>query len=235
MKAVILAGGFGTRLKSVIADIPKPMAPVNGHPFLEILVKRLVRRGITDIVLSVGYKQEVVSDYFGNGSSIGATINYSPEDFPLGTGGAIHKVMVQYPDDLYLVMNGDSFFDNNIPELLAYHHAKQANITLALTEVTDKGRYGSVDLSPDGVICGFAEKGGSGLGLINAGVYVLEHRCKDYFLEKVCSFENDILPEMIGKGLFGIHQQGAFIDIGIPEDYHAFCQLRPHIKEQANE
>lgn len=231
MKAVILAGGFGTRLKSVIADIPKPMAPVNGRPFLEILVKRLVCRGITDIVLSVGYKQEVVSDYFGNGSSLGAIINYSSEDTPLGTGGAIRKVMEQYDDDLYVVMNGDSFFDNDIPELLACHHSKQASITLALAEVADKSRYGSVDLSPDGAVCGFAEKGGSGFGLINAGTYVVGRRSKDFLPEGVCSFENDILPGMIGKGLFGIHQKGAFIDIGIPEDYHSFCQLRPYLKD----
>jgi len=224
MKGVILAGGFGTRLKSVIADIPKPMAPVNGRPFMELLVKRLVCMGIADIVLSVGYKQEVIQDYFGNGSFIGATITYSSEEAPLGTGGAIHKVMEEYPDDLYLVMNGDSYFDNNIPELLAYHHEKQANITLALAEVVDKSRYGSVELCPDGAVCGFAEKGGSGLGLINAGMYVVERRCKDFFSEKVCSFENDILPKMIVKGLFGIYQQGAFVDIGIPEDYHAFCQ-----------
>lgn len=223
MKAIILAGGFGTRLKSVISEVPKPMAPVNGQPFLAILVKRLIRSNINDIVLSVGYNQEVIRDFFGDGSLLGVTIKYSAEESPLGTGGAIKAAMEQFPADRYLIMNGDSYFDNNVLELLAYHQTKQAAITLALAEVADKSRYGSVEINKDGTISSFSEKGADGSGTINAGVYVLERSVIKSFPDAVCSFESDVLPIMIGKKLYGFCQQGFFIDIGVPEDYRAFC------------
>jgi D-glycero-alpha-D-manno-heptose 1-phosphate guanylyltransferase len=229
VKAIILAGGFGKRLKSVIRDIPKPMAPVNGRPFLEILVKRLMRFNITDIVLSVGYKQEVIREYFGDGSSMNASFNYSAEDIPLGTGGAVKAAMERFPSKHYVVMNGDSFFDNDIPKLITCHEINQANITMALATVDDTSRYGSVEINPDGEIARFSEKGKSGPGIINAGVYVVEQHVKDFFSENVCSFENDVLMNMIGNGLFGLCQPGLFIDIGVPDDYErasAFFEQR---------
>lgn len=223
MKAIILAGGFGTRLKSVIVDVPKPMAPINDQPFLEILIKRLIRFKITDIILSVGYKQEIIRDYFGDGASMGASITYSAEASPLGTGGAIKAAMEAFPAERYLVMNGDSLFENDIPELLEYHRAKRAAITLALAKVADKGRYGSVETNSDGMISRFTEKGADGSGTINAGVYVLEQQVLRFFPSDVCSFESDVMQNLIGKGLFGVCQQGFFIDIGVPEDYRSFC------------
>jgi D-glycero-alpha-D-manno-heptose 1-phosphate guanylyltransferase len=223
MKAIILAGGFGTRLKKVVTDVPKPMAPVNGRPFLEILIKRLIHFDISDIVLSVGYKQEVIRNYFADGTSIGASIAYSAEGLPLGTGGAIKAAMMAFPADRYLVMNGDSFFDHDVEELLTYHQTKKAIITLALAEVADKSRYGSVEINATGVISRFAEKGAGGPGTINAGVYVIEREIMTLFPGDVCSFENDVLQKIIGKRLFGLRQQGFFIDIGVPEDYRAFC------------
>lgn len=223
MKAIILAGGFGTRLKSVIAEVPKPMAPVNGQPFLELLIKRLIHFNITDIVLSVGYKQEIIRDYFGDGASIGASISYSAEESPLGTGGAIKAAMEAFPAERYLVMNGDSLFENDVQELLEYHLSRKAVITLALAKVADKSRYGSVETNPAGMISRFTEKGAGGTGTINAGVYVLEQQVLSYFPGDVCSFESDVMQNLIGKGLFGVCQQGYFIDIGVPEDYRAFC------------
>ncbi len=199
------------------------MAPVNDQPFLKILINRLIRFNITDIVLSVGYKQEIIRDYFGDGASIGTSITYSAEDSPLGTGGAIKAAMEAFPAERYLVMNGDSLFENDIPELLEYHSAKRAVITLALAKVADKSRYGSVETDSNGMISRFTEKGADGLGTINAGVYVLEQQALRYFPGDVCSFESDVMQNLIGKGLFGVCQQGFFIDIGVPESYRAFC------------
>jgi NDP-sugar pyrophosphorylase family protein len=224
MRAIILAGGFGTRLKSVIPDIPKPMAPVNGRPFLEMLIRKLRCQDITDIILSVGYKKEVIHEHFGDGSSMGVSINYSSEDSPLGTGGAINAAMNRFPADRFLVMNGDSFFDNDLSELLTYHLCKQARITLALAQVSDISRYGTVETNLNGSISCFIEKSGSGPGIINGGVYIMEERVKVSFPGEVFSFENDMLRKSIGKGLFGLRQQGFFIDIGVPDDYEYCCK-----------
>lgn len=207
------------------------MAPVNGRPFMEILIKRLIQFNISDIILSVGFKQEIIRDYFGDGASMGGSITYSAEESPLGTGGAIKSAMERFPSDRYLVMNGDSLFENDVQELLEYHRTKKAVITLALAEVTNKSRYGSVETSSDGVITRFTERGADGPGTINAGVYVLEQQVLSYFSRDICSFENDIFPEMVGKGLFGHQQNGFFIDIGIPEDYKSFCQSRLRNKD----
>jgi len=223
LKVIILAGGLGTRLKSVIAEVPKSMAPVNGRPFLETLIKRLIQFNITDIVLSVGYMQEVIRDYFGDGSSMGVSISYSVENSPLGTDGAIKAAMEAFPAERYLVINGDSLFENDVQELLEYHRAKRAVITLSLVKVADKSRYGSVETNSDGMISCFTEKGADGPGAVNAGVYVLEQQVLSFFPGDVCSFENNMLQNLIGKGLFGLCQQKYFIDIGVPEDYRAFC------------
>ncbi|SJZ34581.1 D-glycero-alpha-D-manno-heptose 1-phosphate guanylyltransferase [Trichlorobacter thiogenes] len=226
MKAIILAGGLGTRLQGVVKDLPKPMAPINGRPFLEILVNKLKQSSITDIVLAVGYRRECIQDYFGNGANWGVTINYSIEATQLGTGGAIKLAMERFYAERYLIMNGDSFFENDLPELVLYHQAKKALITMALAEVSDTDRYGAVKLDADGMITHFTEKGVTGRGAVNAGVYVLERETMNFFSKDACSFETDVLQGMVGLRLFGLKQHGFFTDIGIPEDYHVFCQYR---------
>ncbi len=223
MKAIILAGGFGTRLKSVIPDAPKPMAPVNGRPFLEILIRKLLSYSVTDIVISVFYRHGMISAYFGDGASMGASIAYSVDASPLGTGGAIKAAMKRFPAARYLVMNGDSYFEHSVPELIEFHQRKNAVLTMALAEVADRSRFGSVELHTDGAISCFIEKGADGRGTINAGVYVLERKVMDFIPGDICSFERDVARNLIGKGLFGLHQRGSFIDIGVPEDYRVFC------------
>jgi len=222
MKAIILAGGFGTRLKSVIADIPKPMAPVQGKPFLEYLICQLKNRGYRDIVLSVGYLKDKIISYFGDGKPWGVSIEYSKEDLPLGTGGAIRKAMSKYEDKTYLVLNGDSFYNIDFKSLCNFHRVKSARASMAIASVKDSSRYGSVSMNGLGEVICFGEKQNKAKGSINAGIYILNRSVLASIPSGTISFEKEILPELIHKGLFGSIQQGFFIDIGVPEDYKKF-------------
>lgn len=224
MQAVILAGGMGTRLKSVVSDLPKPMAPVNGKPFLEYLLQQLISSNIRDVILSVGYKWEVIRDCFGNGEDRGLNIQYAIENEPLGTGGAIREASRLVNDDTFLVMNGDSFFDIDICSLFQYHRAVQANVTLALVAMENISRYGCVELDSNSEIINFHEKRGNGQGLINAGIYVLDSDFAHQIPPGNISFEKDLLPRRTGGKIFGAVREGYFIDIGIPEDYRSFCE-----------
>ncbi len=224
MQAVILAGGMGTRLKSVVSDMPKPMAPVNGKPFLEYLMRQLIRSNIRDVILSVGYKWEVIRDYFGNGADRGLNIQYAIEIEPLGTGGAIREASRLVTEDSFLVMNGDSFFDIDICSLIQYHRAMQANVTLALVAMENISRYGNVELDSNSEIINFHEKKRVGQGLINAGIYVLDSDFAHQIPHGSISLEKDVLPRRIGEKIFGAAHKGYFIDIGIPEDYRSFCE-----------
>jgi D-glycero-alpha-D-manno-heptose 1-phosphate guanylyltransferase len=219
MKAIILAGGKGTRLQSVISDIPKPMAPVGGKPFLEYLLLQLKSWRIYDVILSVCYKKESIMTYFSNGSRWGMNISYVQEQVPLGTGGAIRVAMQTCDDQNILVTNGDSFFNVDMSDLIAFHGKKNARVTLALLAMADTGRYGRVILNENAEISEFREKQGNSEGLINAGVYVINRNVLSYMPEGPCSFETEILPRLTGNGLYGQVQNGFFIDIGIPEDY----------------
>jgi mannose-1-phosphate guanylyltransferase len=136
MKALILAGGFGTRLGGVLRDVPKPMAPVLGKPFLEHQIRRLKEFGITEFVLAVHHMSDKIKSYFGNGLRLGVDITYSEEDSPLGTAGAIKKAQ-RYIDDTFLVLNGDSYFDVDINKLLDFHKSKSSKFTIALTNIKD--------------------------------------------------------------------------------------------------
>jgi D-glycero-alpha-D-manno-heptose 1-phosphate guanylyltransferase len=228
MKAIILAGGKGTRLQSVVNDLPKPMAPVGGKPFLEYLIRQLLSCRISEIILSVGYKKESIMSYFSNGADYGATISYVQEKVPLGTGGAIKKAFSSVIDTDILVMNGDSFFDADIPALISYHYQKNAAVTMALLSMKDTGRYGRVEMSSDGKIISFREKENSVSGLINTGIYMLNRTILPSIPDGVVSFETCVLTQLVGNGLFGSKQDGFFIDIGIPSDYH-YADANPHL------
>lgn len=222
MKAIILAGGFGTRLKSVIADIPKPMAPVKGKPFLEYLIYQLKTWGYKDIVLSVGYLKDKIISYFGDGKSLDVSIEYSKEEFPLGTGGAIREAMSRYEDKTYLVLNGDTFYNIDFESLCNFHRVKSAQASMAIASVKDASRYGSVVMNELGEVIRFAEKQNKAKGNINAGIYILNRSVLANIPPGTISFEKEILPELVHQGLFGSMQQGFFIDIGVPEDYKKF-------------
>ena len=223
--AIVLAGGLGTRLRPVISDLPKPMAPVNGFPFLHYLFLYLQRQGVTDVVLSVGYKADVIKDFFGEKYSR-VNITYSLEDEPLGTGGGIAQAMSMIDSDAF-VLNGDTFFDIDLSELHYFHQEKNADVSFALKRMHDFDRYGTVEIGNCDRVLQFHEKHYCHHGLINGGAYVLG---KDIFkkAEKIegtplphkFSFEKDILE----KHLLPLHYHARefdnyFIDIGIPEDY----------------
>jgi len=221
MKAIVLAGGLGSRLQDVVKDLPKPMAPVGGKPFLEYLLLQLKRSGTTDVILSVGYKKDVIKSYFTDGSSIGMRINYSEENEPLGTGGALKQALSKNDDPRFIVMNGDSFFNLSFVDLVRYHTSKPAMITMGLAIVKDRSRYGGVDLNDDdGSIRSFQKDGLATAGLINSGVYIVNRNILKYIPDGQVSFEGHVLPLLKNDHLlYGEAFDAFFLDIGIPKDY----------------
>ena len=219
MQAIVLAGGFGTRLRSVVPDLPKPLAPVAGRPFLAILLEDLARHGFSSVVLSVGYRHELIEAEFGDRFA-GLPLRYAVEDKPLGTGGAVRLALRQCTADEVFVLNGDSHVELDYAAMREAHHAASARITVCIAGVADAARYGSVRLH-DGFLIGFSEKGAGGAGQINAGVYLLARNLLEGAeLPEVFSFERDILAariEQLHPLAFRAHAE--FIDIGVPEDY----------------
>lgn len=221
-QAVILAGGFGTRLQSVVSNIPKPLAPVNGRPFLDYLMRYLRHYGIKNIVLSVGYLGEKIKEAYGNNFE-GIALNYAPEKEPLGTGGGIRLSLAQCHSGTVLVLNGDSFFDINLENFISAHANSSSSASLALRQVENSARYGTISVEPDAVIISFTEKNGQNSpGLINTGVYLLN---RDHFMEHTpagtnFSVEKDFFePQAAKRAIYGFEYNGYFIDIGIPDDY----------------
>jgi NDP-sugar pyrophosphorylase family protein len=221
MKAIILAGGLGSRLQDVVKELPKPMAPVGGKPFLEYLLLQLKRWDTTDIILSVGYKKDMIKSYFGDGGSFGMQINYSEENEPLGTGGALKQALSQNDGHRFIVMNGDSFFNLSLVDLVQYHTSKQALMTMGLAIVKDRSRYGGIELNDDdGSIRSFQKDGPATAGLINSGVYVVNRDIVRFIPDGPVSFEGHVLPALKdGHLLYGKTYDAFFWDIGIPADY----------------
>ena len=197
MEAIILAGGFGTRLKGVISNIPKPMAPVNDRPFLSYVFDNLINEGINRFVLSVGYKYEVIEKFYGD-SYKSCEIIYSVESNPLGTGGAIKKAIKYINDQYFFIVNGDTFFKTDLKKGIKKIFSKTFDIIIFLKKMKDFDRYGSVELDRHNKIISFQEKKNIQLGLINSGVYLSSKR----ILEKlpnvdVFSFEKDFLEKRV--------------------------------------
>lgn len=218
-QAIILAGGLGTRLRSVVSELPKCMAPVNGKPFLHYVIKHLQNQGVTKFIFSVGYKYEAIVEYLE--TLPGLQYQLAIEEEPLGTGGAIRLACTKATEANVLALNGDTMFSINVNELLSFHLAKGADCTLSLKPMQDFDRYGVVELDTDSRVQSFREKQFYKEGLINGGVYAIN--AKNFlttpFPEKF-SFEKDYLEKDIqSKQMFGVIQNKYFIDIGIPEDY----------------
>lgn len=221
-EAVILAGGFGTRLQTLVNDVPKPMATVNHQPFLNYIFAYLKHYGIKHVVLSTGYLAHKITEYYQNEFN-GIKISYTKEEQPLGTGGGIRLALDKCHTKHVLVLNGDSFFDVNLNQYFNQHTSFKSDCTLALRGVENASRYGTIKLGDMGVIKAFREKNGEEKpGLINGGVYILN---RDIFLSKTLeshafSVEKDFFETRINElNIFGFEHQGYFIDIGIPEDY----------------
>ena len=212
---IILAGGFGTRLSTVVKDVPKPMAPINGKPFLHYIFKELQHQTIKDVVLSVGHLKEVIQDFFQD-NYLGISIQYAIENEPLGTGGGIKHAFSFVKEDAF-VLNGDTYFDIELSKL----KKTDADISIALKPMFNFDRYGTVELNDEHRIISFNEKKYCEQGLINAGVYYLKKSLFDKIeTENKFSFEKDILEKHSNDLIIhGSIFDNYFIDIGIPEDY----------------
>lgn len=223
MDAIILAGGLGTRLRSVISDIPKCMAPVAGKPFLSYLLDYLSKYKVERVILSVGHLREAIFSWVETNAAVYPfNIEYAVEEEPLGTGGGIRLAMQKVKSTQAAILNGDTFFDVDLDALLAKHNKAHRPISLALKSMRDFDRYGSVVLyEPNDEIIAFKEKTFCENGLINGGVYVIDKRA-DVFdsLPPKFSFETEVLqPQCLKHNLSGFVYDGYFIDIGIPSDY----------------
>ncbi len=217
MQAIILCGGLGTRLKSIIKDIPKPMVPINDKPFLEFIFEYLKKQGIKEVILAVSYKYEVIQEYFKD-EFLGIKIKYSIEKEPLGTGGAIKEALKFIKNEAY-VLNGDTIFDIDLKKLIL----NNSKICLALKQMNDFDRYGTVELDSKNYIKLFKEKEFKKQGLINGGIYFLNKDIfNDFTLQEKFSFE-EFLQENYEKLKAKAHIfDNYFIDIGVPGDYGRF-------------
>ncbi len=229
MEAIILAGGFGTRLQSVVSDVPKPMAEVAGKPFLEHLLLYLSHQNINRAILAVGYKYEIIQQYFG-AAYADIELEYVIEDEPLGTGGAIAKACSALTGELVYVVNGDTFFNADFLRLLQRHQQSQSSLTLALKPMEKFDRYGRVELDEHMRITGFQEKQYCLQGYINGGIYLMNKNLFDgYDLPERFSFETFMENNLAQLNLFAEIFDDYFIDIGIPEDYRkAQSELAEH-------
>ena len=229
MEAIILAGGLGTRLRDLVPDLPKPMAPINGRPFLAYVLDALDAAGFASAILAIGYRSDSIQDHFGQVYR-GLRLRYSVEHEPLGTGGAIRLALEQAVVPNVFVVNGDTFLQVDYRALLKAHLDAGASLSLAVHALPDVARYGALELA-DGRVCGFLEKGRVGPGVINAGTYLLSPNLFErYALPRVCSFETDLLmPHVAEIAPLAFETGGLFIDIGVPEDYvRAQDMLPPH-------
>lgn len=229
MEAIILAGGLGTRLQSVVPDLPKPMAPVNGRPFLEILLDHWLDEGVQRFILAVGYKFCAIRDHFGSFYR-GARIDYSIEPEPMGTGGGTLLAIDSVEQERFFIINGDTFYPIPVKAMEKAHGEKNAHFTIALRRIENPDRYGTVHLDPQGRIDSFyPQKSEHATDLINGGVYLTERQ----FMKEIwrgwdgkskLSLENELFDSFIdGKNrIFGFIGEAPFIDIGVPSDYARF-------------
>lgn len=220
MKAIILAGGLGTRLRSEVSDLPKVMAQVGNRPFLEHLLDNLIQNGIKSFVFSIGYLGECIENHLGT-SYKNSPISYAKETERLGTGGAILNAMQFVSEENVVIVNGDSLVQTDLKKQFQAHCEKNADVTLVLKKMFDFDRYGTVALNSEGRITNFLEKQPMSEGLINTGVYIFNvKKLEALSFPKVFSIEKDFFEEKIDElWLNGELTDGYFLDIGIPEDF----------------
>ncbi len=221
MQALILAGGEGKRLKKIIKDRLKPMALIREKPFLEYLIRFLIKNGITEIILSVGYKAEQIIEYFSNGKRLGINIEYAIEKEKLGTGGGLKNAESFIYTDPFWVLNGDSISDIPLNKMYCYYININADFLIALKCNKDTERFGSVEVDDNGKVINFLEKSGCiNNNYINVGTYLFNKNIFQHIeLNKEQSLEYNVFPRLIGKRFFGYIGEFKFIDIGTPESY----------------
>jgi len=218
--AVLLAGGFGTRLRSVFPDLPKPLAPVRGRPFIAYLLDQLVTAGFTRAILCLHYKSEQIIGALGRNHGH-LKLEYSVEPEPLGTGGAVRLALSHVNAPRLLVMNADSFCAAPLADFISFHRAHGQPASITSVHVPDTARYGRLELAADGRVRSFTEKNvASGAGFINAGIYILEHGLVEGIpTGRPVSLETEMFPAWLPLGLTAWKTSAPFIDIGTPESY----------------
>jgi D-glycero-alpha-D-manno-heptose 1-phosphate guanylyltransferase len=234
--AVLLVGGMGMRLQSVLPSTPKPLAPLGDTPFLELLVTQLRAQGIRRLVMCTGHLANQIEQRFGNGRQWDLTIEYSKEARPLGTAGAIKLAEHYLEDDSdFVVMNGDSFLEIDFRQLIRFHHEHGGVASLAIRRVPNAARYGTVRVNESHRITAFDEKRGlEEPGLISGGVYVFKRAILEHIPDGPSSLEKDVFPQLLEEGMFAVQQDGMFIDIGTPEDYARAQTLCRGLQQAAN-
>lgn len=222
MDAIILAGGKGTRLQGIVSDVPKPLAPIKGVPFLDIILMQLNKyHFVRKVVLAVGYKSEMIVERYADRKGYNFGIIFSVEKELLGTGGAIKKAISFTDSQDVLILNGDTFVDIELDDLIDFHKERGALLTIVLRKIDDTNRYGTVLIDNQNMILAFEEKkqDKQSLALINAGIYIINRSLFDSVEERELSFEKELLPHFIEHDAYGYIVKGRFVDIGIPETY----------------
>ncbi len=224
LKAVILVGGPGTRLRPLTDDRPKSVLPVLNRPFMEHVIAFLKYYGVEEIILTLNYLPDIIRGYLGDGSRYGLRIYYCTEEEPLGTAGAV-KNAAPYLDDTFIVLNGDVFTDIDLGEMLAFHREKSAKATIYINWVDDVKSFGVVEINDDYRIKRFIEKpspGETSSHWINAGIYILEPEVLEYIPEAAHHmFEKGLFPHLldIGEPVYGFPHRGYWLDMGTPGKY----------------
>ncbi|WP_238651029.1 nucleotidyltransferase family protein [Paenibacillus piscarius] len=221
MEAIILAGGFGTRLQTVVADVPKPMAPIAETPFLSYLLNYLYKYEVRRVILSTGYLSDKIYNYYGDSFKGNMELIYSVEQEPLGTGGGVLQALKHTTSDNCFIINGDTFFDVDLQKMMHQHNETIADMTIALKPMYDFDRYGTIELEQNRVVA-FQEKQPTDKGYINGGIYILNKDLLETFnLGPKFSLEADFLQKHYKVvDIRGFISSKYFIDIGIPEDYY---------------
>lgn len=234
VSAIVLAGGKGTRLRSVVADRPKVLATVAGRPFLSYLLDQLIQADVAELVISTGYMASTIQDEFGDRYK-GVPVVYAAEQQPLGTGGAVRFAAEHARHGTLIVTNGDSFINVALAELLSFHFARGNDASLVLVSVPDTSRFGSVVVDDDDRVLEFNEKQDSlGSGLINGGIYVLEKSLLTDMPAGPSSIEKDLFPNWLNssRAVRGLRTEAEFIDIGLPESYALSHQFMKSLQDE---
>jgi D-glycero-alpha-D-manno-heptose 1-phosphate guanylyltransferase len=230
LSAVILAGGLGTRLRSVVPDLPKPMAPIEGRPFLEYQLDYWIAQGIERFVLAVGYRHEAISGHFGD-SYRSTRLDYVIEDTPLGTGGGVLLALEKLPEEhRFLLLNGDTYFTVELPTLEQFAASRDSDWCFSLFRTVQTSRYLGMGVAEDGRITELKSSQKGGECFANGGVYCIHPRAFSSLGVRhgdCASLENDLFPRAFAAGhrMVGLAFEGSFIDIGIPDDYHRAASL----------
>jgi len=238
MRAFILAGGLGTRLRPVVSGVPKPLAPLDGKAFLEYQLQWLKKNGLREVVFCTGYLGEMIKNFFGNGTARGLRLYYSQEDCPLGTGGAL-KNAAAYIDGAFLAINGDTLINFELSSLISFHRQKGGLAALVLAPAIYPGGYGLIGTDGEARVVAWRGRTADGEGVrtpVNAGVYILEPEVLDYIpAARKVSLEEEVFPRLAKKrALFALTVDSGFLDIGTPQTYRLAQQLTKNFAQEGH-